>query len=257
MAASLDLSYLNTAEQAARAGAEVALKLYQTSLTVELKADQSPVTAADRQAEAAIIETIRHRFPDHSFYGEETGHSRSGSDFLWIIDPIDGTKNYLAGIPLWGVLVALRYKTEVIAGASYVPCLNDMLTAERGCGAWLNGKRAKVSTESALSHAMISHGSYRSFFENGYGSGLVHLLETCARTRCFGDLWPYHLLASGRLEIVAEAAVKVVDAAPFAVIIPEAGGLVSDFHGAPLNLNSTTFLATNGLVHDQVLSDLA
>jgi histidinol-phosphatase len=249
--------FLQVAKRAAREGARVAMSYYEKNLTVELKADRSPVTRADRETEKTIIRTIRAEFPDHNFFGEEFGRSSKRSEYVWIIDPIDGTKNFIAGIPLWGTLIALMHGNEVIVGVSYIPTLKEMVWAEKGKGAFLNGKQIHVSRKAKLSDSMISFGSLPAFKRKRLGTKLLKLLDKTGRQRSFGDLWPYHLLASGRLEIVVEASIRAYDIAPFVVIMQEAGGTTSDIAGHPFSLEISSFLATNGNVHDNVLRSLA
>ncbi|HKK21489.1 MAG TPA: inositol monophosphatase family protein [candidate division Zixibacteria bacterium] len=246
--------FLQVAKRAAREGAGVARSYYEKNLTVELKADRSPVTRADRETEKTIIRIIRAEFPDHSFFGEEFGRSSKKSDYVWIIDPIDGTKNFIAGIPLWGTLIALMHKNEIIVGVSYISTLKEMIWAERGKGAFLNGRPIRVSQTTKLSDSMISFGSLPSFKRKRLGTKLLNLLDRTRRQRSFGDLWPYHLLASGRLEIVVEASIRAYDVAPFVVIVNEAGGETSDLAGNPFSLEISSFIATNGKQHRKVVS---
>ncbi len=248
--------YLQIARRAAREAGRVSMSYYRKNLTVHLKSDKSPVTRADRETEKAIIRTIRSEFPDHSFFGEEFGRSKKQSDFIWIIDPIDGTKNFIAGIPLWGNLIALMYRGEIIVGVSHLPVLKEMVWAEKGKGAFLNGKPIHVSTEAKLSESMISFGSLPAFKRKGMEKQLLRLLDNTGRQRSFGDLWPYHLLASGKLEVVVEASIRAYDVAPFVVIMQEAGGQTSDMAGKPFSLDIGSFLATNGRVHDKVVAKL-
>lgn len=245
--------YLNAAMAAIREAERITLHYYYHPPKVSLKADHTPVTIADRRTEKAIVAQLKKRFPDHQFLGEEYGQTGE-SDFLWIIDPIDGTKNFIGGIPLWGTLLALMYRGEVILGVSSVPLMKERLWAERGTGAFLNGKRVHVSAVSRLKEAMISAGSFPGFTAIGHEDNIIRLLKATKRQRSFGDLWPYHLLASGRLEIVTEAKIKIVDVAPFACIIAEAGGQVSDLAGDPVKIDIRSILATNRLLHNRVAS---
>ena len=248
--------FMTVAKRAASAAAKVTLKHYGSNLKVMLKPNRTPVTVADREAEKTIVRTIRAAFPDHGFYGEEFGAhgtEKQKSDYTWIIDPIDGTKNFIAGIPLWGTLIALRHKEQIILGLSHIPRMNELLWAERGHGAFLNGKRVHVSDNSRLSTSMVSYGSLPAFKEISKEKSLLSLIKASKRQRSFGDCWPYHLLACGKLELVVEAKIKLVDVAPFDLIIREAGGNASDIHGNEIGLNPVTFLATNGRVHNQAL----
>lgn len=245
--------YLQAAREAATEAANMALRYYSEQVDVQYKDDRSPVTIADRMAEKVIIETISRYFPTHSFYGEESGRSGPSSEYTWIIDPIDGTKNFIAKIPLWGILIALQHRHDIVLGLSYIPLLNEFLWAEKRTGAYLNGQRVTVSHTRTVKKSMLSYGSLGAFQAKGYDAGLLKLIGDCQRQRSFGDQWPYHLLASGRLDIVAEAAIKAVDVAPFVRIIAEAGGRVSDLDGAPFSMNISSFLATNSGLYKRVL----
>lgn len=246
--------FLQVAMEAVNAMERVTVEYYYKKPKVRTKADKSPVTIADISAEKAAIKVIKKHFPNHAIFGEESGHRKTSSEFTWIIDPIDGTRNFIAGIPLWGNLIALAHDEHVVLGISNVPLLNERLWAERGSGALLNGNRVTVSDKSSLREAMISFSSVNSFHKTKREPNLLNLLHATARQRAFGDLWPYHLLASGRLEIVIEAQIKPVDVAPFVCIIEEAGGSTSDLLGRPFSLGIRTFAATNGKLHQKVIN---
>lgn len=245
--------YLEIAKDVIVKSSDISLSYYEKNIEIETKEDQTPVTVADRETEAFIINSIKKVFPDHAFYGEETGMSDNESDFLWIIDPIDGTKNYIGGIPFWGTLLALRHKEDFVVGVSYIPCLKELCYASKNSGAFLNDKKIQVSDISNLSESMISFGSLNAFKKSGYKDNIYALIDSCKRQRSFGDLYPYHLLASGKLEIVIEAAIKIVDIAPFVTIINEAGGQVSDIDGNAISLKTTSFVATNKHILNQSL----
>jgi len=249
--------YLETAIKAAKAGAEISLGYYHQNLSIHTKEDQTPFSKADTESETAIISMIKSKFPDHSFYAEESGSDKTNSDFCWIIDPIDGTKNYLAKIPLWGTLIALRHKDEIIFGLSYMPLIDEMLYAEKGQGAFLNGEKIEVSKVYKLSESMLTYGSFDSFKRKGYNPQLSKLLDLVKRQRSFGDLWQYHLLACGKLDIVVEASIEYYDVAPFTVIIKEAGGAVSGFDGEDVGFGIDKFCASNGKLHNQLLDILS
>jgi histidinol-phosphatase len=245
--------FLDVAIDAANKSSELTKSYFQTNLKVEIKDDRSPVTKADKESEIIIKETINKYFPSHSIYGEEYGFDENDNDYTWIIDPIDGTKNYIDGIPLWGILIALMHKGEVILGLSSMPMIDELLYAEVGRSAYLNGEKTHVSEFESINECMLSFGSIGAFQEKDYEKGLMNLIKVSRRQRSFGDCYPYHLLASGKLDIVCEAAIKVVDVAPFSLIIKEAGGMTSDLDGHPLDMNINSFVATNGKVHKDAL----
>ena len=246
--------FLTTAMQAVNEAERITLRYYGRNPKVQSKADGSPVTLADKNAEKGIIATIRKTFPGHSFYGEEYGRSDERSEYLWVIDPIDGTKNFVGQIPLWGNLLALMHYDDVILGVSNVPLLRERLWAEKGKGSYLNGKRVRVSPIKTVNQSMISFSSLSSFNRIRLGSRILKLVDNCKRARSFGDLWAYHLLASGKLEIVTEGQIKPMDIAPFVRIMSESGGETSDLKGHPFNLKISSFLATNGRVHQEALA---
>lgn len=241
---------LLTAKEAVKKAEKVIMPFYEGNIPYELKPDQSPVTEADKLAEQTIIEFISSRYPEHNFYGEETGATASENDFTWIIDPIDGTKNFIARIPLWGTLLALHHNNEIIVGVSYLPKMNEICYAAKGMGAYINDTKVHVSEVTQLDRAMVSFGTLKAFKEKNYYTNVSELIDSTHRQRSFGDLYPYHLLASGKLEIVIEAALKPYDIAPFFIIIPEAGGKVTDIDGNDFSYTVRTALATNGHVHN-------
>lgn len=245
--------FLDIAIEAANKSSKITKSYFQTNLKVDLKKDNSPVTKADRESELIIKETILKYLPSHSIYGEEYGLDEKDRDYLWIIDPIDGTKNFIEGIPLWGTLIALMHKNEIILGLSSMPIIDEMLTSEKGQGAYLNGVKVHVSNIKNINGCMLSFGSLGAFREKNYERGIMDLIKSTRRQRSFGDCYPYHLLAAGKIDIVCEAAIKVVDVAPFFSIIKEAGGIASDLKGEPLNMNIDSFMATNGLIHKESL----
>jgi histidinol-phosphatase len=246
--------YLAIAQEAARKAANVTMDYYTRKLTVSIKKDRTPVTDADHAAEKIIIDTIMHKFPDHAFYGEETGRTGESDEFMWLIDPIDGTKNFIAEIPLWGILIALMHKGEIIVGVSYLPILGEMLCAEKGEGAFVNGENIHVSKTTKMAKGMISFGSLGAFKKAGLDQQALALIYSSHRQRSFGDLYPFHLLAEGKLEAVVEAQIRAVDVAPFVVIVKEAGGRTSDLTGKNFDLDISSFVATNGHVQAEVLS---
>lgn len=158
-------TFLEVALEAAQAAEKILLKYINTTITVELKSDQSPVTVADKEAEAVIISTIQNAFPDHGFLGEETGLTRERAEYVWVIDPIDGTKNYIRGVPIFGSLIALMKNGEVILGVSNVPLMKELFYAEKGKGAYKNGIPVTVSTRPTLKESYVSHGGINYFIK--------------------------------------------------------------------------------------------
>ena len=255
--------FLKVALEAAQKAEEVILKYYSDSIAVELKADQTPVTVADQEAEHVIIDTIKQQFPEHGFLGEESGVVDTESGYQWIIDPIDGTKNYIRKIPLFATQIALMKDGELIVGVSNSPIMKECLYAERGKGAYMDvggrarsryGERIHVSEVSDCSEAMVCHGGLDTFDQDELLPNMCRLIRDTSRSRGFGDYYIFHLLASGRADIAIEAAdLEPWDISALAVIVEEAGGTITDMGGGPLDQHSTPVIATNGVLHDTVL----
>ncbi len=245
--------FLKVALEAAKNAEEVITAYYTDDMEVELKEDETPVTLADRGAEKVIRETIKQAFPDHGFLGEEYGTEEGDSPYVWIIDPIDATKNYIRKIPIFGTQIALMKGDDLILGVSNAPLLNELLYAESGSGAFLNGKPIAVSSVTQPEAAMICHGGLRWFTEKGIFPGVYNLINKVARSRGFGDFYMYHLVASARADVVVEAAISVWDIAAITVIVREAGGTVTDIQGRPITKGTDSLVATNGVLHDAVL----
>ena len=244
--------FLKVALEAAQKAEEVILRYYSDSINPELKADGTPVTIADTTAEKVIIVTIQRRFPEHGFLGEESGTAHSQSGYQWIIDPIDGTKNYIRNIPLFATQIALMKNDELILGISNSPVLKEVLYAERDEGAFLNDQQIHVSSVSEISEAMVCHGGLRWFSEKGILSNLCDLIDHSYRSRGFGDFYMYHLLASGRADIVIESDIKIWDIAALTVILEEAGGRATDLQGKRVGKDTVSMVATNNVLHDSV-----
>ena len=246
--------FLTIALAAAKNAEDIITSYYNSNtLNVELKADETPVTRADTEAEKAIRETITETFPDHGFLGEEYGTQEGTSPYMWIIDPIDATKNYIRKIPIFGTQIALMKGDEFILGVSNAPLLNELLYAEAGKGAFLNGEPIKVSDVSQPADAMICHGGLKWFAEKDVLGGICNLINDAARTRGFGDFYMYHLVASARVDAVIEAAISIWDIAAITAIVREAGGTVTDMQGQAITKDTVSLIATNGVLHEAVL----
>jgi histidinol-phosphatase len=247
--------FLQVALRAAKKAEEIILHYYKTDVRNHLKPDESPVSLADTEAEKIIIETIREQFPNHSFLGEESGENKTDRDYLWIIDPIDGTKHYLRGIPLFATEIALMHQGEIILGVSNAPIMRELIYAEVGQGAYLNGEKIYVSSADTLEKAYISYGGICYFEKHDSLQNLLSLVhEVKGGNRGFGDFWSYHLLASGKIEIMIEAQTKIWDIAALKVIVEEAGGVMTDMLGKPVNKDTTSIIASNKLLHKQILN---
>jgi len=245
---------LAIARRAAEAAASVIARHYRTALSVETKADQTPVTAADREAEAVIKQVLRGAFPDHAFYGEEEGREGEG-DFLWLIDPIDGTRSFVRGYPMFSTQIALMHRAELVLGVSSAAQFGEVAWARRGAGAFLNGERIQVAGATEFGPATaISIGNVKTLSRGTGWSALARLIQRCGRTRGYGDFYHYHLLARGSLDLVIESDVNILDIAALAVIVREAGGVFTDLAGRELTLETTSVLAGSPALHAEALT---
>lgn len=244
---------LKTGILAAKEAEKIIMEYYSKSIGVELKGDETPVTAADREAERAIVERIKSRFPKHSILGEEHGTDSTDSEYLWIIDPIDGTKNYIRKIPMFATEIALMKNNELILGVSNAPVMNELLYAERGKGAYCNGKKIRVSSRRNLKDSFMSFGGINYFEKLNLIENLLKLGNSMQGRRGFGDFWGYHLLAQGKIEVMTEADIKIWDIAALTVIVEEAGGKVTDLEGNAISNDTKMVVASNGVLHEDVL----
>jgi histidinol phosphatase-like enzyme (inositol monophosphatase family) len=231
---------------------KITLKYFQGRFDVETKADTSPVTVADREAEAHIRQTIESRFPDDGILGEEFGEIRPQARQRWIIDPIDGTFSFVRDVPLYGVLIGVEQDGEPVIGVIHLSALHETAgaAAEEGCH-W-RGQRARVSTTSALSDALwlaTDLDFETSVVEAG---ALDRVVSAAGPGRTWGDCYGYVLVATGRADIMIDPAMHVWDCAPLLPIIEEAGGRFTDWQGRR-TIQGGNAVATNGLLHDQVL----
>lgn len=242
---------LAVAVEAARAAGEVAMRYYRDGFEVSVKADLTPVTQADREAERVIAGVIGREFPGDGFLGEEFG-ARGDQGRRWIVDPIDGTKNFVRHIPVWATLIALEEDGEVTVGVVHNPVTGELYAARRGGGAWLGDRRIRVSDVDDLSAAQFLHSGLGLVRRSGYWDGFVRLIDATGRQRGFGDYLGYGLLAEGKAEIYAEVDLKPWDLAPCRILVEEAGGRFTDFEGQS-TIYTGTALATNGRLHDATL----
>ncbi len=243
---------LAAAIEAAKAAGEIAMTYYRGGFEVTIKPDATPVTQADREAEQAITAILRRTFPDYGFLGEEFGE-QGPKDTRWIIDPIDGTKNFVRHIPIWAVLIALEEKGEVTTGVVFNPVIGELFWARKGEGAFANGERIRVSSCDRMKDATVLHADLHYLRATPHWAGFLRLMDAGSRTRGFGDYYGYGLVAHGSAEIYLEVDLKPWDAAPMKILIEEAGGRLTDFHGRP-NIYDGTVLATNGRLHAEALA---
>jgi histidinol-phosphatase len=228
-------------------------------LRIEGKADGSPVTDADKATEEAIRRTLSRARPRDSIVGEEFG-TEGYSSRRWVIDPIDGTRNFMRGVPVWATLIGLMVDDEVVAGVVSAPALGRRWWAARGTGAWTgrslsSATRCRVSEVSSIEEASLSYSDLSGWEERGMLPAFLDVIQACQRTRAYGDFWSYMLLADGAVDIATEPQLALHDMAALVVVVEEAGGRFTDLRGNPGPLGGDA-LATNGRLHDDVLERL-
>jgi histidinol-phosphatase len=244
------------AAELARLTGDIAFRHYRSNLVVETKADGSPVTAADRAAEQAAREWVARHFPRDGILGEEFGEERAGARRRWVIDPIDGTKSFVRGTPLWGSLVALCEGETVLAGAAYFPAVGELIAAAPGAGCWWNGSRCAVSTVASLDRAAVLTTDERFQERPARRPGWERLAASAAVSRSWGDCFGYLLVATGRAEAMCDPVMSPWDSAALHPIIREAGGVFTDWDGHDTAFGGSA-IATNLLLADTVRERLA
>lgn len=242
---------LSFAVDAAYKGGRSTLALFQTGTEVMTKQDATPVTLADRQAEALIRSLIGAAYPSDAILGEEEGGATDATD-RWVIDPIDGTKSFICGVPLYATLLSYEAGGEPEVGVCYFPALDEMFYAEKGKGAFLNGRPIQVSRRETVNGAMLCCGG--SMFKTGNWQKISKVVEQALGTRTWCDAYGHTLVASGRVDAMIDPVVNHWDISAVSLIVREAGGRFTDFGGC--DKLSTEGLSTNGKVHDELLAAL-
>jgi histidinol-phosphatase len=243
------------AVEAAEKAARLALQYYDVGTAVEWKHDLSPVTVADREAEQLLRTTLLGKFPQDGFLGEESGDTPGPSGFRWVIDPVDGTRSFVRGVPLWATLVGLEHKGEQIAGVAVAPALGDSYRALRGDGAYRGERRIRVSDVDTLAEAHLYYSSLRYFTQAGREVDFQRLVQLTQRQRGFGDFYGFVLVAQGSGELMVEQGCHAWDLAALQVIVEEAGGRMTNWDGNP-DIWRPDVIASNGRLHDAALTAL-
>jgi histidinol-phosphatase len=246
---------LEVAIAAAKASGEIALRYFRRDVAVEYKEDRSPVTVADRECERRIVETLRRAFPDFGVLGEEYGE-QSGAAARWIVDPIDGTKSFVRGIPFFATLIGLEEEGEITTGVIYAPALDDLIYAQKGGGAFDRNGPLRVSQVPRLDGSMLVFGGPNVLRQAGFWDAYERLVDRSGRQRGYGDYFGYTFVARGQAEAMVDASLKPWDLAALKIIIEEAGGRFTDFSGKA-TIYGGQAVASNGLVHDEILTLLA
>jgi histidinol-phosphatase len=248
--------YLKSALAAARAAADEIMHFYRGDFAVELKADQSPVTVADRRAEEIIKGILLAEFPGHGFFGEESGKQQAEAEYLWLVDPIDGTKSFVGGYGMFSTQIALMHRGQLVLGVSSAPAAGELAWAARGHGAWLDGASIHVSDRSQLAEATVSTGNLQSLASSPRWAKLGRIVAAAYRTRGYGDYYHYHRLAAGQVDAVIESDVNILDIAALSVVVGEAGGIFTDLQGAAPGLHTRSVLAATPGLHGRLLEML-
>ena len=224
--------YLDFAVATAHEAGRLTLAHFQTGVRPDFKADDSPVTVADRQAEELIRQRIERQYSGHAIVGEEYGRKETANaTHRWFVDPIDGTKSFIRGVPLYGVLLGLEIEGKVEVGVAYFPALDDMIAAATGLGCWWNGRRARVSETTDLARAFVGHADAPSFARHNRGDAWARLQQATYYRAGWSDAYGHALVATGRLEIMLDPVMNAWDCGPFPPILAEAGGYFGDWAG--------------------------
>jgi histidinol-phosphatase len=249
---------LDVAVAAARQAGNITIEYFRTDdLVINLKADDTPVTIADHKVEVYLRETITSAFPEDGILGEEFAESQGNSGYRWIIDPIDGTKSFIHGVPLYGTLVAVEYGGECVLGVIRIPALDECLYAAKGQGAWYfvghnQPKPARVSQRKPLAKALFVTSEVISFDQTGRRTAYDRLQSATRLTRTWGDCYGYLMVATGRADVMVDPLMAIWDAAALMPILEEAGGTFTDWKGQR-TVYSREGIATNGLILPEVL----
>lgn len=236
---------------------QVTLNYFQQALAVERKSDHSPVTVADRASEEYLRREIERHFPDDEILGEESGVSGSSrSGRRWIIDPLDATRTFIHGVPLYGVLVGVEEHGELVAGAINMPALGDLVVAQRGRGCWWRGRRCRVSETAELGQALLLTTDVANSYRYGRGREWEILSRRARMVRTWGDCYGYVLVATGRADVMVDPIAELWDIAAVKPIIEEAGGIFTDYRGIT-TVHHRCAIASNGRLHAEILAAIA
>jgi myo-inositol-1(or 4)-monophosphatase len=244
--------YLRFARETAYQAGRLTLEYFNKGVRADTKADGSPVTIADRKAEELIRRAVEQRYPDHAVLGEEFGESGEGTRRRWIVDPIDGTKAFLHGVPLYGVLLGLEIEGVVEVGVAYFPALEEMISAASGLGCWWNGKPAHVSTVDRLDKGVVCYTDVGGFWQHDRWPAFERLARRASIRAGWSDAYGYLLVASGRVEVMLDPMMAVWDCGAFPPIFREAGGFFGDWKGSP-TIYGKEAVATNLALKDEVI----
>ena len=247
---------LVTAIDASNAAARLIRSYFKGNFNVDIKEDMTPVTEVDIKAENTIKDIILNAFPDYGFYGEETCRENKNSEYTWLVDPIDGTKGFVRGYPFFSTQIALMHHGEIILGVSNAPIFDEIIFAEKGKGAWMNNKQMHISNTKDIVSSTISTGNLKTIAQSENWMNLGKIVSKADRLRGYGDFYHYHLLASGKIDVVIESDVNILDVAALSLIIEESGGVFTDFQGKRSNLDTTSVIASNPNLYSSIKKEL-
>ena len=246
--------FLDFARQMALASAEVIQPYYRTEIEIDTKSNDTPVTIADRKAEALMRQMIQERYPRHGILGEEYGVINPQAEYQWVLDPIDGTKNFITGTPLYGTLIGLAQGGQPLVGAVNFPAINDLLLGD-GQNAWLNGHPVSVRQPVPLEEATMLYTDPWAPHEFRHGPAFDALSQRVRLSRSWGDCYGYYLLATGYADIMIDPVMHVWDLMALVPVVEGAGGTITDYYGNP-PVGGEGIVATTGAIHDQVIAAL-
>lgn len=249
-------SILGFSQKIVKESSKISMKYFKPGgIKSSLKKDKSPVTIADLKCDDYLIKQIKSKYPSHNILSEENGVYENGSEFRWLIDPIDGTRNYMRGYPFWGTLLAIEYQGTVVLGIISLPAIDLFIHAAKRQGCFINNKRCKVSNIVKVENSYLLYSSLKHILKHNYKGNFLTLASKCEYTRGFGDCHGHSFIIAAMAEIMIDPVVAPYDIAATKICVEEAGGRLTDFHGIDSIYNKTA-LITNGLVHDEVLEIL-
>ncbi|MFO7845770.1 MAG: histidinol-phosphatase [Balneolaceae bacterium] len=237
----------------ATAGGDSTLNFFNQSFDLEFKADSSPVTNADRNAEMLMREAIKSRFPDHGIIGEEFGREREDADYVWVLDPIDGTQSFIHGVPFYTTLIGILVKGNPEVGVIYAPALNEMVSAGTGTGCYLNRNKVKVRKCDDIRNATFLTTDMEHIYRHGYTKAFGELLQDARLHRTWGDAYGHMMVATGRADIMFDPILNLWDAAALLPVVKEAGGSYFDIEGNE-SIRSGSAISTNPGLKEIILS---
>lgn len=242
--------HLEFAVETAYLAGRLTLGYFQAAVRTDFKEDDTPVTVADREAEALIRRRIQVRYPDHEIVGEEYGTTGEAASHRWYVDPIDGTKSFVHGVPLYAVLIGLEIEGTVEVGVAYFPALDEMVAAATGEGCWWNGRRARVSEVTRLDRAVAAFTDVQNFYRHGRAAAWRRIREATYVRAGWGDAYGHALVATGRVELMLDPIMSVWDCGPFPPILREAGGYFGDWQGHETIHGQEAMSTTKALLPD-------